>query len=103
MNYKRLKDTEVENSSVLLNCLLASFPENALAIYNTCDYWICKELLEINNNGKINQEEHLQNIENSVFNSYLNTYSNHKFNWLDIDEKKNLWQIREFSKLSLNT
>lgn len=81
-----------------MGCLISAFPENAMELYSTCDYWACKELLELNNSQKINQEENNQAVENSVFNEYLNQNSYKKFNWVDVDTKMSLWDIQKLCK-----
>jgi hypothetical protein len=77
-----------------LNCLLSSYPENGLKLYNSLDYWQCRELLDISSNGRINPEGKLQLLENEVFNTFLDKYSLSKFNWLTLDEPINLWNIK---------
>lgn len=80
---------------MLLNCLLSSYPENGLALYNSLDYWQCRELLDISSSGRINPEGKLQLLENKIFNMFLDKYSLTKFNWYSLDKPMNLWDIKK--------
>jgi len=78
---------------VLLSCLLNAYPENGLELFNTYDYWTCKELIDIANNSRIPPEIKIQEAENVKFNAYLDKYSRSKFGWLYLTPL-NLWQIK---------
>jgi hypothetical protein len=80
-----------------LNCLLASFPESGLELYNTLDYWTCRELLDVGGDARINPEHKKQEEYNSKFANYLNKRHLKKFLWQEIPLKKNLRQIKKSS------
>ena len=82
---------------MLLHGLLVTFPENGLELYNTLDYWACKELLEVASSAKMNPGDKLQEVKNDAFNELLDDISYRKFPWECIPVKYNLWQIKEHS------
>lgn len=82
--------------------LLTAFPENGLTLYNTLDYWRCKDLLDINSNGKIDPGTRIQEDKNAAFNEFLDANSFKKLEWSFIEGKFNLWQIKKKSEDLLN-
>jgi hypothetical protein len=80
---------------MLLHGLLSAFPENALALYNTLDYWECRDLLHINSNAKIDPGERLQEDKNSIFNVLLDGIAYRRLSWRYVEGRKNLWQIKK--------
>jgi hypothetical protein len=93
-------DSDLDNiseSTIILNCLLTAFPEKGLELFNTLDYWECRDLLSISSNGKINSEDNNQKVENNIFNNYLDRYSNKKVAWFDLKEKLNLYEIKDYT------
>jgi hypothetical protein len=81
-------------SLVMLNALLSAYPNHGLIFYKTLDYWECKDLLEIANSSKTNPPDRLQARKNDVFNHFLDTHANIKFEWSFVDSKYNLWDIK---------
>jgi hypothetical protein len=80
-----------------LACLLNAYPENGLELYRTLDYWQCKELIDIANDAKINAGDRLQQVENSLFNKFIDKFVDTKFDWNYLPEKLSLRQIKKKS------
>lgn len=76
---------------MLLNCLLAAYPENGLELYKTYDYWTCRELLDAYNSARINPEDKIQENLNKKFNKFLCS-SDRKYEWSHVG-KQSLYQI----------
>lgn len=87
---------------MLLHGLLVTFPENGLQLYNTLDYWACKELLEVSSSAKMSPGDKLQEVKNNAFNNMLDCISYRKVNWECLPEKYNLWQIKKRSSSLLD-
>lgn len=66
---------------------MQSFPEHGLSLFKSEDYWTCKELIEISNNGKIYPEEKLQRKTNNLFNLTLDVLADKKLKWEHIGRK----------------
>lgn len=79
---------------MLLSCLIGAYPENGYELYRTRDYWSCRELIDIANNGRINPEDKLQKVANTAFNDLLDRRAYKKHSWMYLPEKYNLWQIQ---------
>lgn len=82
---------------MMLACLMNNYPENGLELYKKFDYWKCKELIEISNDGRINPGDRLQEDQNNLFNSFLDKNCNKKMNWMYLDTEYNLKQIQKHS------
>jgi hypothetical protein len=80
---------------MLLHGLLAAFPENALTLYNTLDYWGCRDLLHINSNAKIDPGEQIQEDKNAIFNELLDGLASRRLTWRYVDGTKTLRQIQK--------
>lgn len=73
---------------MILNCLLSGYPENALELFRTLDYWECKELLDINSSSKSSPTERLQELENDKLNNLLDKKAYNKVKWMYLEDKK---------------
>lgn len=87
----------------MLSCLLNSYPETGFELYRTCDYWQCKEIIDIANDARINAGDKLQLKENNLFNQYLDKIQHRKLKWMYLPEKLNLRQIKKKSNDQLST
>lgn len=81
----------------MLNALMGVYEHKGLDIYNTHDYYECRELLDIASGARQAPEDKLQELENDKFNKYLDKVSYNKFKWTHIDKKHNLWVIKDMS------
>lgn len=81
-------------STILLNSLLLSYPENGLELYRTLDYWECRDLLDIKSLAACNPGDRLQLHKNQIFNQYLDSTAYKKFEWQFLPKRYNLFAIK---------
>jgi hypothetical protein len=97
LNFPQFKDpVEFEVSDVILDCLLSAYPENALELWRTLDYWEIRTLLALKREASYSPDIKLQEIKNQKFNELLDNLGNKQIPWENLD-KRTLRGIKKYS------
>jgi hypothetical protein len=97
LDFPRFKDpVEFEVSDVILDCLLSAYPENALELWRTLDYWDIRTLLALKREASYSPDIKIQEIKNEKFNELLDNLGNKQIPWENLD-KRTLRGIKKYS------
>jgi len=81
----------------MLNALMNLYEHNGLKIYQTHDYYECRDLIESASASRQSPENKLQELANDKFNSYLDKVAYNKFKWTHMEERHKIWKIKDMS------
>ena len=98
LDFTRFKDpVEFDYPDIILDCLLSAYPENALELWRTLDYWEIRTLLALKREASYSPDIKIQEIKNQKFNELLDNLGNKQITWQGLEQKKTLKGIKKYS------
>jgi hypothetical protein len=96
--FPRFQDpVEFDGSDIILDCLLSAYPENALELWKTLDYWEIRTLLALKRESSRSPDIKLQELKNEKFNKMLDDMADKQITWQSLEQRKTLRGIKKYS------
>jgi hypothetical protein len=92
-----MNEARKRNPYIILDCLLSAYPENALELWRTLDYWEIRTLLALKRESARSPDIKLQELKNEKFNELLDEVADKQLVWRGLEQKKTLRGIKKYS------